>query len=401
MSDRYVNYTCFHPPASPDTKLEQGHYQWIQSIEELEEILDKAPNVVAFDCETTGLDFVKHHMVGFSFSYSAYDGYYVAIRHTRGDDTTNLDPKQALQLFYDKVLTQKKVLMYNALFEFFMLQKEGFDVTPIKFFDCMILVFNADANTPKKDLKWASSHYLGREVPTFKETLGRLAHFGEVHPEDCYLYATYDTANTYGLYKVLLPKLLKEGCKRIIKIDQDLVRAMFFYQQQEITIDTEVMQDLYEELKHKLQELQKEIFSIVGYPFSIDCLTQETFVNVFYRLKIKRGAKSQFKGLIPIVQVKDLLSKRIFKGYALTYKVEDLEVETPFGWYPIERYFDVGEKEVYEVHFENRVVRCSGNELFMIKHDERLFYVRAKDLRENDDVVEAPVSQSFEEIPIC
>lgn len=63
-------------------KIHEENFKLIQSIEELVEFGKTCEGkIIGFDTETTGLTYVKDHIVGFSLSVDSYSGVYVPIRH--------------------------------------------------------------------------------------------------------------------------------------------------------------------------------------------------------------------------------------------------------------------------------------------------------------------------------
>lgn len=138
-----------------------------QLIKILKENEDKL--IVGFDTETTGLSFFKDYIVGFSFSFDDMSGYYVPLRHKTGINAS-ID---LLYYFYEHCLKKKNVLMYNVIFDCFMLAGERLDVLCLKIFDVLCLTYCLDSDSPSKNLKTSALRYLGREVPTFDEVLDR------------------------------------------------------------------------------------------------------------------------------------------------------------------------------------------------------------------------------------
>jgi hypothetical protein len=460
----------------------------IDDIDILEKVVarfsdNKKYPTVSFDTETTGLNFFKDKIVGFSFSYSPLHGFYVPIRHKQGK---NIDPEVALKFIYDELLLKKNVLMYNAIFDSFMLWGEGLSPFPIKIFDVLALIYSVDSNLPLKGLKASSENFLGITPPTFKDTVMakwikdadvmeaevkqheqeiieetqilkelkdeierlkkdpsnmplfddcnaketlekkkevlavqqdipirlnkaikdknkliqkyrkgniRGLNWQDLDPKDGVYYASCDSAHTFGLYKLLLPKLLKDNekhlkrdpdlkysIKDVIKLDNSLVKAMLFYMHNPLYIDNQTMQDLCDHLQARKDELSGDIMEFfaddsvgepVETPFNLDCLTYDTMVEI------------AFFGNT---------SKPLYMTVALFYLKEFWNlgfkpcINTPDGYKPIIAFKDTGLKKLMKIHFGHTVIKCSPNELFLVQTAEGWRFKKAKYLSEGDYV---------------
>ncbi len=205
-------------------------FKLITDIEELKSYINLCKDKrISFDTETTGLTYGKDNIVGFSISLDRWTGFYVPIRHrikhevsemidrldengqqiltpsgrvsrtkkitaTYENYANNIDPKEALDVLYQILLSAKVVLLHNSEFDLNMLKFEGYDITKIKAFDNLILPYLYDPEaTGMAGLKKLEQRVLGRTVPEFSEVLGKSCeNFGEVNPEDGYVYACYD-----------------------------------------------------------------------------------------------------------------------------------------------------------------------------------------------------------------
>lgn len=202
----------------------------VKSIDELKSFLPLAKDkIIGFDTETTGLSYGEDKIVGFSLSLDEWSGIYVPIRHqekletvtevpkldkdghpvilksgrasmkkektyTLKESDENLNPKEALDVLYEILLSAKRVLMHNSEFDLNMLKFEGYDVNRIKSFDTLILPYLFDPEaTGLAGLKALEKRVLGRVVPEFKDVLGKSSeNFALVAPKDGYVYACHD-----------------------------------------------------------------------------------------------------------------------------------------------------------------------------------------------------------------
>jgi DNA polymerase-1 len=249
----------------------------VETLDQLKELCSIKGSIVALDTETTGLTFYRDKIVGLSFSFSSKDGYYVPLRHQYG----NLPVEEALAIVKEMIYNNK-ILMFNAIFDSMMLEAEGIDMREVDIFEIQSLVFCADSNVKGRNLKWASKWYLGRESPTFKQTLGTSTenfHFGYLLPYESVFYTASDSANTFGLYEILYKPLMDE-CAFIIKLDNALVKAMLnYYVRQPIYIDNKKMKILSDFIRTRILELERKIFLKLGTTVDLECVSYDGKVN--------------------------------------------------------------------------------------------------------------------------
>lgn len=267
-------YTSFFPKAPKDLKFETDFkFHLVSTLEEFKSLTDGLSEVrVAYDCETKGLDdTIPEPMVGFSWATDPYTAYYVPMRHQLG---TNVDPKKVLPELV-AFLKRNKILVFNGAFEWLMLEAEGFRniSEDIRSFEVMALVFNADTSVKSNGLKESALHYLGRSSPTFEETVGKSARFDVLHPDEAVYYASLDAANTFGLYNVLSPALLKE-CPTILKVDNCFAKSLPYLLKSPVYMDNEVMSAMASDIRKEIRRLETAVFRAVGHVFQMDSRQQ-------------------------------------------------------------------------------------------------------------------------------
>ena len=280
-------YEHYYKPSPIDTTYsERLKAVLIDDPEEAISLLASVKDqLISYDSETTGLDFNKDHIVGVSFSVDGESGYYLPFRHSIGKNL----PESLLQNVYD-FLCNNKILLYNAVFDLLMLKREGFDIDKIRSFDVMILVFNIDTNEKILNLKKSALRYLGREAPTFQETIGNKATFDEIDPKDCTTYAVYDTASTYAIYMKLFPILSKET-KFILKTDAQLTKVMLYINENPVFFDVEAMSEISKEMDEVIKDTEDQTFKFAGRPFRISSAREIT--HVFTEMGLDTGKRTK------------------------------------------------------------------------------------------------------------
>lgn len=283
-------YKCYFKSAPKDIKFDTDFKcELVDTVDRFKELTDKVTGkLVAFDSETNTLNFSrKNPVVGVSFSFNAYNGYYVPIRHFLG---RNIEDTALFFRLWSEFLGRNNILGYNLPFDLMMMQSEGIDTKGWRCFDVMVLVFNADTNIKHNSLKWAAQHYLGRNPPTFEQIVGKKATFDMLQPSDALYYAACDTANTFGLYERLYPHL-KNECGAVLQIDNRVSNRFPDILSTEVSIDNVYMQSLKTNLETRKISLEKDIFKRVGYMFNIDSNRQLS--NALESIGIDTGIRNK------------------------------------------------------------------------------------------------------------
>lgn len=288
-------YECQFPfkAEGPDLRFEtEFQYELITSVDQFLEVTRDMTDIrIAGDTETDGLDHNVHRIVGFSFSTSPYNGWYVPIRHQEGP---NLPEKEIFPLIFE-FHARNRWLYYNWSFDGLMFKREGFDLSKIKLTDVRALVYNADTNQNINNLKWAAEWYCGRKVITYEETVGdKSITFDLLRPEEGYRYACEDSANTFAVYDFLIPHLIKL-CPTVLALDCRLAKAMAdYYLDNPIYFDNQAMKILSKELRVEKDRVEREILEMLGVNMGcpINLNSKEQIEDQFLRMGLDTGMRT-------------------------------------------------------------------------------------------------------------
>lgn len=349
-----LKYESVIPVGAPDYKFQSfnpltgtydihANFKLVRTLDELREYAKTCKDIkIAVDTETTGLTYQKDFIVGFSVSKSAYDGIYVPIRHQvrvvtkvkeakfdengnpvltktgkqsmhtveKYEDTDwqgNLPAKEALDiLFYDIMMKSPLVLMHNSAFDLNMIRQEGYDVVKAKTFDTIVLSYIYDPEARLNGLKPLTERLLGRKVQHFDEVTGGDDKFRFTNPEESYVYACCDSADTYGIYDKLFPlvrDLLKNAPEKmvidgkvynIMKEDNNLIRAFVdYYDHCEMKIDKNVALEYKKLIDQRTAETVEKIYSYFGIgQFSLSTGSKE-FKSTMERFNFETGHRTK------------------------------------------------------------------------------------------------------------
>ena len=281
------------PPAKPnDDYPDKFNLACIKSIEELNETLNKYLRedgtypIMGFDTETTGLNPEEDSIVGYSFAFDPINAYYVPINHANfglGD--------KALDIIYEVMTKSALVLIYNARFDIRMMEWNHFEDAPIeerkefiekahmfykydmskvKVYDVQVLVWSTYTKHYMPKLKWAELHFLGWRSQTFTETQGSASNFAYLDPLDpnTYVYAATDAIALILLYSKL-GWMRKEGKISLQMHASGKIIPLTRFEQTPIMVDLPLLKKQSEYFHKKLDDTEKRVYNIVGYPFNI------------------------------------------------------------------------------------------------------------------------------------
>lgn len=231
----------------------------------LQQFTTMRDKVISLDFETTTLDIENRgDIVGCSFSFTGKEAYYVPFAHKVGD---NADPD--LEKFIAAAVKKADVcLVYNAEFEYRCLRRWGYDITDLKLFDIMGLIWNLDTNVNQIDLKSREKVILGWDRPDIEETFGKGKDPSMFTPEDTMFYACFDAISPFLFYK-LFYKFVQRN-KAILDIDMSVIQPVMEMEDFSFRADVDRLKQYEDKVRSRIQEAQKDIHEAVGYVFTID-----------------------------------------------------------------------------------------------------------------------------------
>ena len=267
----------------------------ITDIKELERIISLIDenSIVAFDTETTGFDYDKDSLVGFSFCYNEKEAYYVPIAHFYlgvGEQIREDDAKRVI-----KKIFAYKIIGHNIKFDLHFVTKFLDDEKLNIFADSMILAWLINPESPLS-LDKLSDKFLNHKMLSYKDTVKKGETFASVELEDACRYAAEDALITLKLYNLFLEKLELEGTKHLIKEAQDIefpfIKTLLKMEQNGIKIDSAYLEEFLVKVKSTLNDLTKKIYHLAGGEFNINS-TKQLGDILFNKLSLKAGKKTK------------------------------------------------------------------------------------------------------------
>ncbi len=254
----------------------QGTYETVLTWEAFDRWLtriDKA-ELVAFDTETTSLDYMAAEIVGLSLSVSAGDAAYIPVAHDYPGAPDQLPRDEVLEKlrgFLEDPARRK--VGHHLKYDAHVLARHGITLRGMAF-DSMLESYVLNSVATRHDMDSVARYYLGRETIHYEDVAGKGAKqltFNEIDLETAAPYAAEDADITLQLHNALWEKLGEiEPLKRVyLDIEQPLVPVLLDMEETGVLLDRDLLATQSSELAKRMLELEKEAHELGGGPFNL------------------------------------------------------------------------------------------------------------------------------------
>ena len=301
----------------------------VESMEDLEKIFDgKKDYYMAFDTETTGLDFEEIDLVGYSFCLDGNTAYYVPVYHFQYSGNLG---EESVKFIYDRMCEAKKVFMYNMRYDARIMEYYGykdnkeeldkkrwlyakFDMSKVSYYDVSVPVWIADTNIKYPSLKWASLHYLGIEQLHFDEVIEDAGSFFYLNPsdnQDTVFYAAADALCTFLLATNTVRYFQEGGWSA--KFDNMMLYPLLHYENEKIWIEGSVLKEYYKIATDRVDKLERDVYNMIGNQINLNSPIQVS--QAFERLGIDTGQRTDSGAMAVGIKVLADLPKEYVDNY--------------------------------------------------------------------------------------
>ncbi|WP_299019931.1 DNA polymerase I [uncultured Photobacterium sp.] len=250
-----------------ETVLDEASFNaWLEKL--------KAADVIAFDTETDGLDYMTANLIGVSFAVEEGKAAYVPVAHDYLDAPAQLER--------DWVLAQLKPLLedptqdkvgQNLKFDASILARYDITMQGIKY-DTMLESYVFNSVVGRHDMDSLALRYLEHKTISFEEIAGKgkkQLTFNQIDLEQAGPYAAEDADITLRLHNQLIEKVnADEKLKSVFEdIEMPLVPVLSRMERTGVLIDSMQLSSQSAELAVRLAELEKKAFEIAGEEFNL------------------------------------------------------------------------------------------------------------------------------------
>lgn len=309
-------------------------YQTISTAEELDlliSVLDKSGEF-ATDLETTSLDPRLAEIVGFSFSCTDHEAFYIPVGHivstsshhsSRPDESEeNLfasiatiqkkDSKwheQQLasnQLPYKSTMDSLRPLLENRLirkvgqnikYDMQVLANNGIQLKGICF-DTMVASYLLNPARTGHGLDALAQEHLAHKMVSYEDVTGKgkdQINFAQVAIEAASQYAAEDADATWLLRQKFVPKLAEENLSELFQtVEMPLVSILANMENHGVLLDSELLRKLSHDFALRMATLEESVFNLAGEHFNLNSPKQLGEV-LFEKMGLKSVKKSKGK----------------------------------------------------------------------------------------------------------
>ena len=260
-------------------------YHLVEKEEDLKALIGKieALDFIAFDTETTGVDPLTAELVGFSFSFTKNEAYYVPVPE-------NQEETRKIVLRFKEVLEDKKRLKIgqNIKYDIIVLRKYGIKVAG-PYFDTMIAHYLLNPEL-RHNMDYLAEIYLNYKTVPIDELIGpkgkNQLSMRVVPVEQVKEYAGEDADITLQLKLKLEKELHEQGMESLFHdIEMPLIEVLADIETTGVKLDTGALKQLSDEMTIEMLGIEKEIYGIAGIEFNINSPKQVGEI-LFDRMKI-------------------------------------------------------------------------------------------------------------------
>lgn len=266
----------------------------IISFKEALELLQSHPkdHLIAYDCETDGLDTQNAKMIGFSFCLDGKNGFYIPLNHNYLGVPSQISHQEA-QILLEEIF-QHPIIAHNLKFDY-LITKNNFGIVPQSdVFDSMILAWLDDSSShvglDKQMLKW-----FNHKMIAFEEVIQKGQNFAQVEVEQASKYASEDAVATYCLFHFLKDRLQKtpQILELAYSLEFPMIEVLAEMENQGIKINIPFFEDLKNQTTQLIAKYSNEIYHLAEEDFNLNSPQQLAYI-LFEKLGLK-GSK-QVKG---------------------------------------------------------------------------------------------------------
>jgi len=263
-------------PVETSTRVARN-YETISSWERLEhwlQLLRNAP-LVAFDTETTSLDYMKAEIVGVSLCVEPGTAAYVPLKHDYAGAPEQLDRERVLAalqpLLEDPELPK---VGHHLKYDAHVLCNHGIRLAGMRY-DSMLESYVWNSIATRHDMDSTAQRYLGVTTIKYEDVAGKGAKqlgFNEVPIDRAAEYAAEDADVTLRLHRALWPMIQGvPALERLYEeIEQPLVPILLNMEHHGVLIDRELLEAQSRSIATQLAELLQLAQAQAGMPFNIE-----------------------------------------------------------------------------------------------------------------------------------
>jgi DNA polymerase-1 len=274
------------PPPKPaeaaPPPIDTTAYACVRDLATLETWIVKAraAGLVALDAETDGFSAATSDLCGVSLAVAPGEACYIPLGHA-ADDGLELGTTADLgQIPIDAALSRLKPLLedpavlkigHNIKYEIGVLSRYGVDLRPIE--DTMLMSYVLEGGIHNHGLDDLAKLWLEHQPISFKQVTGAgkaQKSFRHVGLPEATCYAAEDADLTLRLYRLLRPRLSREGLLTVYEtLERPMPPVLARMEGAGIKIDPDRLRVLSNDFALRMADLEAEAQKLAGRPFNL------------------------------------------------------------------------------------------------------------------------------------
>ncbi|WP_300321593.1 DNA polymerase I [Idiomarina sp.] len=257
--------------------ISSENYRTLQTEKDVEDYLKglSSAEFVAFDTETTSLNYMQAELVGVSLATEPGKAVYIPVGHDYMDAPEQVSRDWLLEKLKPILEGDSpKKVGQNLKYDAHILRRYGIRLGGI-LNDTMLASYVFNSVGSRHDMDTLSLHYLNHKTISFEDIAGKGAKqltFNQIELEKAAPYAAEDADITLRLHEVLWKKVEETGSELqsvLTDIEVPLISVLCDMEQYGVRIDANLLGKQSQEITEKLAELEKKAFDIAGEEFNL------------------------------------------------------------------------------------------------------------------------------------
>lgn len=256
-------------------------YQTIFTMDELSQWIKKITQaeLVAFDTETTSINYMEAELVGFSFSVKAGEAAYVPFAHDYPGAPEQLSRDEVLSLF-KPILENPEIKKVGQHLKYDKNVLANYDINLQGIaFDTMLESYVYNSTAGRHDMDSLAQRELNRETVHFEDIAGKGAKqltFNQIPIEEAANYAAEDADVTLQLHNSLWPKLKESESLENLLLDVEvpLASVLASMEQKGVLVDRDKLQSQSQQIAVRIMELESQVHEMADTQFNLSSTKQ-------------------------------------------------------------------------------------------------------------------------------
>lgn len=263
-------------PAETASAIDRSQYQTILHDADFRQLLTTLQNaaLVAFDTETTSLDYMQAELVGMSFAIAPGQAWYLPVGHDYLGAPEQLPLTEVLNSLKPWLEDTKAAKVgQNLKYDKSVLARYDIELQGIEF-DTMLESYTLNSVAGRHDMDSLSERHLQHQPIAFEDIAGKGSKqltFNQIELEKAAEYAAEDADVTLQLHLAMWPQLQQAaGPAKVFRdIEMPLLSVLSRLERNGVLIDAALLAKQSEYLAGRISELEAQAHQVAGKVFNL------------------------------------------------------------------------------------------------------------------------------------